>query len=334
MRTKMTKIIASLMAIVLITSVFTACGDNNNDETTTTTNPSTVQSDATTDAGENTTEPVSENASSEDTSSNDTTDPSSEGTTKEGDPTTPNSTTNPVSTNSTEPTKPAKMPSTTAEIIKYYKDAAAKINSKKAGYTKTRETVTSKFDVPGIYLAVKDLIKGFMGIGKENIYTVKVAKGTSGSIVRTDLEGKEREYFFLPDVTLTAADLDSAKCVNDGKNYILTFDVKEGTSSAYKSDVKNNSPIDNAGVNSGNKDYDFFDHKTAAIMQNAIGSFIKNVKITEKTSNGKVVVTVDASTGNITNMVMTFDIYCEIKIIGDPIIASGTTTVKYENFKW
>ena len=340
MRAKMTKIIASLMAIVLITSVFTACGDNNNDETTTTTNSSTVQSDATTNEGENTTEPVSENASSEDASSNDTTDPSSEGTTIEGDPTTPNSTTNPVSTNSTEPTKPAKMPSTKAEIIKYYKDAAAKINSKKAGFEKRRSSVADKFEIPKAFKIIpklEELIKGFMGMGSE-AYEMKVAKGKVGALEYPDASGTKRKYYHMSDVTLSESDVEKATCVKDGANYVITLELKDGKSAAGKGvTTVNKSALDRCGICVDDKDYDFFDHKTAEIMYDAIKSTASDTQIYEETDDCKLVAKINASTGNMVNLKVVFDLECNmtINLVGKHSVeAEGTTTVEYKNFKW
>jgi len=342
MRAKMTKIMSSLMAIVLITSVFTACGDNNNDETTTTTNPSTVQSDATTDGGEDTTEPSSEDVA--DPSSEDTTDHSSEGTTKPVDTTKPNDkttkpdgTTKPTS-NTAKPTT-TKAPSTKAEILKYYKDAVAKVNSSKAGFTKTRHTEAGKYDLPGIYSAVKGLIDLFMGMGPDNVYTTTANKGSFGGEIRVDKNDIDRTYYYLANVKLTEADIKSATCKKSGDNYIITINLNAGSSQAGK-DLKivNASPLDRSGLCMGDRDCHIFDHKSAEIIYDAIHSspLLKGAKINvkEKTPNSKIVATVNASTGRFSDIKITFDLECILSVGKKDLEATGTTVVEYKDFKW
>jgi hypothetical protein len=55
----------------------------------------------------------------------------------------------------------------------------------------------------------------------------------------------------------------------------------------------------------------------------------------EKSNNGKVVATIDAATGEITKLVISWDASAEIsKVYGSEATLSASTTVTYTNFGW
>lgn len=216
----------------------------------------------------------------------------------------------------------------TAEVLKYYQDATAKVVSKKPGYQKTRQAVDKGYNAGAVLAAFKGEVFKFLGIGAENKFSEKVAKGTN---TNDDQCGD-----YLKKSTLTAGDVTSAKAVKQGSNYVITINVKAGTSQTEGGkNTKNNSPIDKAGICAGNTDRSGFDHKTAAIVYDALDDIAGGLTMYEKSNNGKVVATIDAATGEIQNLVISWDASAEIsKVYGSSATLAAATTVTYTNFGW
>ncbi len=218
----------------------------------------------------------------------------------------------------------------TAEVLKYYQDATAKVVSKKPGYAKSRSTDIKKDDYKaGLALsAFKSVVFGFLGVGAENEFKEVVPKGQNTN------DDKCGDY--LKKSTLAAGDVTSAKAVKSGSNYVITINVKSGSSQIEEGkNSKNNSPIDKTGICIGTTDRSGFDHKSAPLCYAAIGGTLEKTSIYEKTFNGKVVATIDAATGEISKLVISWDASADIDTnLGDGEIVKATTTVTYSKFGW
>ena len=327
----MKKLLALLMACLMLVS-FAACGGNGGEETTTAapevTTEAPVNGEEATDAPEVTEEAteveVVTDASGEevtDAEGNAVTEVVTEEKTEKEEENKPSKEDKPAAVED-----PSKW--STAEVLKYYQDATAKVVSQKPGYTKTRTAVDKGYNAGGVLLPFKGEVFKFLGIGAENKFEAKVAKGTN---TNDDNCGA-----FLNKSTLTAADVTSAKAVKNGSNYVITIGVKAGSSQTEGGkNAKNNSPIDKSGICVGTTDRGGFDHKTALITYDALDDIAKNLTMYEKNNNGKVVATIDAATGEITKLVITWDASAEIsKVYGSSGTLAASTTVTYTNFGW
>ena len=216
----------------------------------------------------------------------------------------------------------------TAEILKYYQDATAKVVSQKPGYTKTRSAVSKGYNSGAVLNAFKGEVFRFLGIGDENKFQEKVAKGTN----TTDPGCGD----YLRKSMLTTSDVTSAKISKNGSNYVVTINIKAGSSQTEGGkNTKNNSPIDKSGICVGNTDRRGFDHKTSAIVYEALYDVAPSLVMYEKNNNGKVVATINAATGKIVKLVITWDANAEIsKVYGSSATLAASTTVTYTNFGW
>lgn len=329
----MKKLLALLMAGVMLLS-FAACGGNNEEETTapeatTAETPVDAGGEEETTEGEVETEIITEVVTNEEGETEIVTEVVTvEETTKKDDKkeTSKTSTTPATKPTSTSGTKIDPTKFSTAEILKYYQDATAKVVSKKPGYKKTRSATLGDYDAGVALSAFKDLVFKFLGIGAENKFEAVVTKGTN----TTD----EKCGDFLRKSTLTANDIKSASVAKSGANYIVTINVKDGSSSINAGkNSKNNSPLDKCGICVGDTDRAGYDHKTAQICYNAIGSTIKSVSMDEKTKNCKLVATINAD-GEITKLVVTWDASAVIDSSLGGATMSASTTVTYTNFGW
>mgnify|MGYP003293460161 CR=1 FL=1 len=159
----------------------------------------------------------------------------------------------------------------------------------------------------------KDMFLYAFGIGDENKFKATVAKGTNTA----DAECGD----YLKKSTLTTSDVTLAKIVNNGSNYVVTISVKEGNNIG--------APIDKSGICSGNSDITGFDHKTRLVVAGV------NFQTTDKTGNGKIVATINAATGKISKLVITWDTNTKISMSADLSANLATsTTVTYTNFGW
>lgn len=217
----------------------------------------------------------------------------------------------------------SSMPTTTAAILSYYNNATAKVVSTKAGYSKTRVVDNEKIEANLIFKQFKSLIYQFMGIGADNKYTENVAKGKWG----------ENPYFLAS--KLSASDVTGAKCVKSGSDYVITINVKNGSSAANKSKPTTpaNAPLDRTGICVGTEDKARFDHKTASVIYDAIQGTFKNADVKESYNNAVVKATINASTGNISSLTVTWNMNVTIDI-GGAASASGISHVTFSNFKY
>ncbi len=331
----MKKLLALLMAGIMLFS-FAACGGNGDEEETTTEPevttdaPANVEGEEATE-GEEVTEEVTEVV---------TNDEGEAVTDKDGDVVTEKVTDKEEKTekeNKTEKEESKKPTSakvedpskwSTAEVLKYYQDATAKVVSQKPGYTKTRSATNNGYKAGAVLSAFKGEVFKFLGIGAENKFEEVVKKGTNTC---DDTCGD-----YLKKSALTASDVTKATAVKSGSNYVITINVKAGTSQTEGGkNTKNNSPIDKSGICAGNTDRSGYDHKTALITYDALDDIAPSLTMYEKSSNGKVVATINAATGEISKLVITWDASAEIsKVYGSEATLAASTTVTYSKFGW
>lgn len=219
----------------------------------------------------------------------------------------------------------SSAPKTTAQIISYYNTATAKVVDSKAGFNKVRYTDNEKMDAGAVMKSFKSLIYKFMGIGSDNKYVQAVTKGDWG----------DRTYMMKS--KLTASDVTSASCATSGSNYVITLKLKNGSSVGNKSQPSNapNTSLDKCGINVGNKDKSYFDHKTGAVVYDAIAGTYSSADIKESYSNATVKATIDSKTGKMVGLTVQWNISMSIDLgIAGSGTATGTSHVVYSNFKF
>jgi len=233
--------------------------------------------------------------------------------------------------------KPA--PVSEAEILDYYKSAVLKVNESRAGFMKTRVTEESDSIAPVVFSTAQGIINDYMGIGPDNLYTATTNKGTLGGEIKDDADGNLRTYYYLSPVELSEKDIKTASCEKVGDAYVITLELNDGQSFAGAGlATVNNSALDRCGLCVGDRDINIFDHKTAEIMYSAVQGTYANAQIDEKTKKCKVVAKVNAASGEMLSLKVTYELECNVKIdtLENNLVttAAGTTTVIYDDFIW
>ena len=302
----MKRILALILAGVLVLGLAACGGNETTDETTTlpeaesiATEADAVVTEAATDAAEDVTEAVS----------------LAEGETAAPEESTVAETTLPAI---------AAAPATTEEILALYNKTINDAVAAKVGFNKERYTDNETLNAGFLLKTFGDLIYSFMGIGAENKYTMDVTKGQWES---------DLPHQYLRKSTLTAADLTSAKCTEKDGQYTIVLGVKDGTSKASKSESWTKASIDKCGICVGDADKSYFDHKTAPVIYAAVGEVLSSAVIEESYSNAKVVAVIDSATGHLVSLTVEFDINVVIDAAGGGN-ATGSTHVFYKNFKY
>lgn len=303
----MKKILALLLAAVLVFS-FAACGKNETPEETTTTTatealdvteaPANAETQPASDAVSDPTVPVSADASAPDAST-------TEGT--------------------TAAPKIEKAPETKAEIIAVYNNAVNSAFDAKAGFNKERMTDNEKLDAGIALKAFKGLVYKFMGVGAENKYTETVTKG------KWDSDAKRH---YLRKSTLTEADVTNATCTANGNQYTIVLNVKGGNSKGSETEKYTNAPIDKCGICVGKEDKGYYDHKTGEVIYDAVAGTYAGAVIEESYKNAKVTAVVDGATGHLVKLTVEFDIAVAIDISVGSGTATATTHIIYKDFKY
>ena len=225
---------------------------------------------------------------------------------------------------SEETTAAAKAPETTEEILALYNKTINDAVAAKVGFNKERYTDNETLNAGFLLKTFGDLIYSFMGIGAENKYTEDVVKGDWA---------EDLPHQYLRKSTLTAADLTSAKCTEKDGKYTIVLGIKDGTSKASKSESWTKASLDKCGICVGDADKSYFDHKTAPVIYSAVGEVLSSAVISESYSNAKVVAVVDAATGHLVTLTVEFDINVVIDAAGGGN-ATGSSHVLYKNFKY
>lgn len=301
----MKRILALILAGVLVFSL-AACGGNETAEETTTL-PETTEA-AATEADAVVTEAATDAAVTEAASL-------AEGETAAAEETTVAETTLPAI---------EKAPETTEEILALYNKTINDAVAAKVGFNKERYTDNETLNAGFLLKTFGDLIYSFMGIGAENKYTEDVTKGDWA---------EDLPHQYLRKSTLTAADLTSAKCTEKDGQYTITLGIKDGTSKASKSESWTKASLDKCGICVGDADKSYFDHKTAPVIYAAVGEVLSSAVISESYNNAKVVAVIDAATGHLVSLTVEFDISVVIDAAGGGN-ATGSSHVFYKNFKY
>lgn len=228
-------------------------------------------------------------------------------------------------TEKTEKATTAKAPSTTAEVLKAYNNAVNGAYSAKAGFSKERYTDNATMDMSVALKAFKSLVEKFVGIGDDNRYSETVTKGKWDS---------DAKHEYLRKSTLTASDINSATCKTEGKYYILTLNIKNGSSVGSKGKTTSSCSLDKCGICVGNEDKNYYDHKTGPVIYDAIAGTYEGASVAESYKNAKAVAKVNAETGKIVSLTVTFDISVDIDINIGKGTATGSTHVLYKDFKF
>ena len=299
MKSKALKFLSLLLAVVMLAS-FAACGDKPVDENTT---------EAIVDPVTEATQAEDTTAAVVDTTETEATEPASEEETTEAE---------------TEAALPTEAPTETADILKLYNDATAKVAKVMPQFSKKRASVAKSYEAGIALKTFKGLVYQFMGIGDEHIFNETIS-------AKADNYSKH----FLAS-SLTAADVTSASCTADADgNFTVSLSIKGGNSQVIGggSEVIN-APIDRSGISAGRNDKDYYDHKTAQNVYDAIDDVAAGAEIKENYSNAKLTAVIDAE-GNLESLKVTFDLEFDIsKVYGSSGHATASTEVIYSSFKW
>lgn len=306
----MKKLVALLLVFVMAFA-FVACGENKDPEETTTTAANEEITETVPDE-----EPVSDEEPVTDDivgTDNDVSNPSEEAST--------DAAVEETTVNVAELT----APTATADIVALYNNAVNGAFSAKAGFQKTRTTDNEVLDAGVALKALKSLVYKFAGIGEENKYTASVTKGNWES---------DAKKHYLRKSTLTAADVTGANCTLANGKYTITLNIKNGSSVGSKDKQSTNASLDKCGLCVGTEDKGYYDHKTAEVIYDAVEGTYAGAKIEESYSNAKAVAVVDAATGHLEKLSVDFDIKVYIDISIGKGTATGTTHVRYTDFKY
>ena len=217
------------------------------------------------------------------------------------------------------------IPTGVAQIVSYYNTATAKVAAKKAPFSKSRTTVEKTYEAGLPLKASKGLVNKFMGVGDDNKFTKSVTSADAESY---------HKYFQAS--KLTASDVTKATCTKSGNNYTITLNIKNGSSSVKGGKVvsSNNSPLDRSGLACGDKDKDYWDHKTAENVMSAISDVAGSANISESYSNAVITAVINASTGNLVSLTAKFDFKFELSnIMGSSGKSTASSTISMTGFK-
>ncbi len=182
-------------------------------------------------------------------------------------------------------------PSSKADIATYYNNALNKVISSKAGYTKARTTNLGKLEGAEAIMkfqAAADAVNSFLGVGT------------------TNFTNKKGEAKYLSKASLTEKDISSATCTGTDV-YTITINLVNGNSAMPGN--TDTSPLKRSGLYVGTGDKSEYDYKNAeniySGLNNSGDASVQAVR--ETTKNAKIVATVDAKTGNMKTLKVTFD---------------------------
>ena len=231
-----------------------------------------------------------------------------------------------VETTTEETTEAKKAPEGKEEILKVYNDAVNNAISKKAGYSKTRVTNINSLEGGKIldFQVVKDAVNDFLGVGTKNYNNSK---------------GKAE---YMGKASLSASDVSSATCTEKDGKYTIEITVNNGSSSASGSGKSDNSAINRTGLYVGSGDKSEFDYKSAGNVYDALNGLDEaSVQAVSVSTNSiKITAVVDAESGNLENLKITFNFTADLTSVKYLIVtvksATGkaNTTVTFKDFKY
>ncbi len=180
----------------------------------------------------------------------------------------------------------SKKPSTTAEIINYFNTASNKVKTSAKSVTKVKE---ENYQAKSIDLGSLGMFKGIVnGLIEDNMGVNEEQSGRTGTTAadKNAIYPVENETW---SAKLTAADVKTASCTENNGVYTITLTlVDDPLASTYSH-------------GSGHHGKAFSIVMPQTIKDNAGGaaSLLSSLKVGYQ--SGKIVVTVDAATGNITS---------------------------------
>lgn len=219
------------------------------------------------------------------------------------------------------------VPQSKEDIVALYNAAINKVVEEKAGYSKKRTTTVSELDAGSYTSVASGIVKDFLGEGTNE---VKNTKGTAKYLAKS---------------TLTSSDVTSATCELNGKNYTITLNLSDGTSSATKASKKDSSAIAKSGLITGKSVTDEVDYINSECIYTSVTAEKVNVeKVTATNTNAKIIIVVDAETGNMISYTTSFDWAAEISNLstGSGLLAikikkatgKAHTAIEFSDFKW
>lgn len=222
----------------------------------------------------------------------------------------------------------SKAPSTTAEVLNYYNTATKKVADKKLAFSKERISVEKKYEAGFALKQFKGTVYKFMGVGDDNKFVKNVTK-----------EDADSYYKYFQASNLTASDVTSAKCTSSNGTYTITIALKPNSSEVKDGKVvkTGKTPLDKCGISAGEKDKNYWDHKSAENIYSAISQVpgCGSANISESYSGATVKAVIDSNTGNLKSLVVKFDFNYNISnVMGSTGVAQGSSTVNMKNFKW
>ena len=222
-----------------------------------------------------------------------------------------------------ETTEAKKAPEGKEEILKVYNDAVNNAINAKAGYNKTRVTNIQSLDGGAVLKIgiVQETVNNFLGVGTKTY---------------TNNKGKAD---YMSKASLSASDVSNATCTEKDGKYTIELTVNNGSSTSGGSEY---APINRTGIYVGTGDKSEFDYKSAPniyyALNNTDGASVESVKV--DTSNVKVKAVVDAETGNLENLVVSFNFAANLSNVKYTIAKVSTatgradTTVTFKDFKY
>ena len=219
-----------------------------------------------------------------------------------------------------------KGPSTVDEVLATYNNAINKVITEKAGYTKKRTTTLNTLE-GGALLKIQlvvDMVNDFLGVGT------------------TDYKNEKGKAEYLSKASLTKNDLSSIDIKTNDGVYTITLGLKNGQSQANASGASDTSPLSRSGLYAGKGDKIAFDYKNSENIHTAING-VENTSAEsakEQVTNAKIVATIEAETGKLTSLTVTWDWAVQLTNVKYTVVtvktAEGTATSKVEvkDFKW
>lgn len=223
-------------------------------------------------------------------------------------------------------TEAVSVPATTDEILAVYNDAINGAISAKAGYDKKRVTAIQSLEGGALMKIglVQDAVSDFLGVGTKDYPNAK---------------GKAE---FMSKASLSASDVTSATCKEADGKYTITINLKDGASNSSASGKSDSSPLQKSGLYVGQGDKSAYDYKNADNIYVALNGLdeasVEAVKL--NATKGKIVAEIDAATGNISKLTVSFVFNANLTKVKYAIAsineATGIadTTVTFTNFKY
>lgn len=217
------------------------------------------------------------------------------------------------------------VPSSKEDIVDLYNKSVNKVVTDKAGYSKERTTTVSELDAGSYTSMAGGIVKDFLGEGTQ---TVKNSKGTAKHLKAS---------------TLTASDVKSATCELNANKYTITLYLEDGASSATKTSKKDTSAIAKSGLVTGRSVSNTVDYINSECIYASVTAEKVNVeKINATNTNAKIVIVIDAETGNMISYTASFEWSAVIENLSvkfppvkiDKATGKALTSVVISDFKW